>query len=250
MLSSHIIKSFDIIDSDTQNLINTFLSITTSPSIIDVAKFLEETLSINTTADMDIIAGYNHDWSNLEGYAEALCRPINKIECAIVMRVCYILNIKMTISAGRTNLTGSATPKGGIIISVTQMNDIGNIDYKDNSIDCSPGVYLEDLRTYVTSESQNKLEFPVDPTSRKEAMVGGAISCNASGFVPGEKGAMRYWINGLDFLLPNGEIVYIIMTYESKDIPGHIIRTIETAGQNQKCVLHLTFDRFIIPEKN
>ena len=209
MLSSHIIKSFDIIDSDTQNLINTFLSITTSPSIIDVAKFLEETLSINTTTDMDIIAGYNHDWSNLEGYAEALCRPINEIECAIVMRVCYILNIKMTISAGRTNLTGSATPKGGIIISVTQMNDIGNIDYKDNSIDCSPGVYLEDLRTYVTSESQNKLEFPVDPTSRKEAMVGGAISCNASGFVPGEKGAMRYWITGLDFLLPNGEMVKI-----------------------------------------
>jgi hypothetical protein len=55
---------------------------------------------------------------------------------------------------------------------------------------------------------------------------------------------------GRNQALPNGEIVYIIMTYESKDIPGHIIRTIETAGQNQKCVLHLTFDRFIIPEKN
>ena len=50
--------------------------------------------------------------------------------------------------------------------------------------------------------------------------------------------------------LPDGQIVYIIMTYKSKDIPGHILRTIETAGQNQKCVLQLTFDRFVIPEKN
>ena len=50
--------------------------------------------------------------------------------------------------------------------------------------------------------------------------------------------------------LPEGEIVYIIMTYESKDIPGHIVRTIETIGQKQKCILHLTFDRFIIPDES
>ena len=89
------------------------------------------------------------------------------------------------------------------------MNDIGNLNYKNNDIECSPGVYLENSRTHVISESQNKLEFPVDPTSRKEAMVGGAISCNASGFIPGEKGAMRYWMNGLDLLLPNGEMIQI-----------------------------------------
>ena len=208
MSSDYIIKTVDIIDSETQNLINTFLS-SSSSLIIDVEQFLKESLSIDITTDPDIIKGYDHDWSNLKGYADALCRPKNKVECAIVMRVCYMLNVSMTISAGRTNLTGSATPNGGIIISISEMDNIGNIDYKNNNIDCSPGVYLEDLRTYVTSESQNKLEFSVDPTSRKEAMVGGAISCNASGFVPGEKGAMRYWINGLDFLLPNGEMIKI-----------------------------------------
>lgn len=208
MSSDYIIKTVDIIDSETQNLINTFLS-SSSSLIIDVEQFLKGSLSINITTDPDIIKGYDHDWSNLKGYADALCRPKNKVECAIIMRVCYMLNISMTISAGRTNLTGSATPNGGIIISISEMDNIGNIDYKNNNIDCSPGVYLEDLRTYVTSESQNKLEFSVDPTSRKEAMVGGAISCNASGFVPGEKGAMRYWINGLDFLLPNGEMIKI-----------------------------------------
>ena len=35
-------------------------------------------------------------------------------------------------------------------------------------------------------------------------MIGGTISCNASGFIPGPKGAMRYWVKSLDFLTPNG----------------------------------------------
>ena len=135
----------------------------------------------------------------MRGNADALCRPNNNIECAIIMRVCYLLNIPMTISAGRTNLTGSATPEGGIIISIAKMKDIGVINFKNNEIECSPGAYLEDLRNHVINESNNKLIFSVDPTSRKEAMVGGAISCNASGFVPGVKGAMRYWVNGLEW---------------------------------------------------
>ena len=36
-------------------------------------------------------------------------------------------------------------------------------------------------------------------------MVGGAVSCNASGFIPGPKGSMRMWVNQLEFLLPNGD---------------------------------------------
>ena len=71
----------------------------------------------------------------------------------------------------------------------------------------SPGVYIEDIRNYVMNESENNLIFPVDPTSRKEAMLGGAISCNASGFIPGDKGAMRYWVDSIELILSNGDIV-------------------------------------------
>ena len=207
MSSEHIIKTFDIIGSETQNVINAFLETVTSKSIIEITIFLQENFSIDITTDKDIIGGYNHDWSNIKGNADALCRPKNKLECAIIMRVCYLVNIPMTLSAGRTNLTGSATPNGGIIISIAKMKDMGVIDSINKEIECSPGAYLEDLRNHVINESNNKLIFPVDPTSRKEAMIGGSISCNASGFIPGKKGAMRYWVNGIELILPNGEII-------------------------------------------
>ena len=72
------------------------------------------------------------------------------------------------------------------------------IDFKIDNLD------NEDVRNDILSQSNNRLYYPVDPTSRKEALIGGTISCNASGFVPGDKGATRFWVNGLDLLLPNG----------------------------------------------
>ena len=57
--------------------------------------------------------------------------------------------------------------------------------------------------------SNYTLYYPADPTSRNDAFVGGTISTNASGFVPGEKGATRYWVKEIEFLLPNGDMVEI-----------------------------------------
>ena len=34
------------------------------------------------------------------------------------------------------------------------------------------------------------------------------------------------------------------MTYASNDIEGHIIRTMETPAQQEKCVLEVLFDKY------
>ena len=59
------------------------------------------------------------------------------------------------------------------------------------------------------NKTNKSLCYPVDPTSRKDALIGGTVSCNASGFIPGEKGATRYWVNSLKIILPNGYSKYI-----------------------------------------
>ena len=54
--------------------------------------------------------------------------------------------------------------------------------------------------------------------------------------------------------LPDGEIAYAVMTYASKDIEGHIVRTMETPAQGEKCVLEVLFNYTVIetpkPETN
>ena len=169
-----------------------------------------KTNNINSSYDIDIIKPYFQDWSNIDGYADLLVRPSNTMQCAIILRVCYLCNIFLTISAGQTNLTGSATPKGGVVLSTSLLTspDI-KIDITNKEVSSPVGIGLEFLRSKVLKLSNRKLYYPVDPTSRHDAYVGGTLACNASGFVPGVKGSTRYWVNTIDFLLPNGCLVHI-----------------------------------------
>ena len=49
--------------------------------------------------------------------------------------------------------------------------------------------------------------------------------------------------------LPDGQIVYAIMTYASSDVEGHILRTMETPAQQEKCVLNMLFNYKVVTPK-
>ena len=79
-----------------------------------VSNFLNKNFHIDITMDQDIINGYKKDWSNLEGEAQLLSRPINEKECALVLKCCQIAKIPVTISSGRT--TGSSLLSNGFTL--------------------------------------------------------------------------------------------------------------------------------------
>jgi hypothetical protein len=49
--------------------------------------------------------------------------------------------------------------------------------------------------------------------------------------------------------LPTGEIAYAVITYVSTDVEGHIIRTMETPAQQEKCIVNLLFDYRVVTPK-
>jgi len=189
-----------------------------------LCQFLIENFNIDITDDSDIIFGFQRDWSNIPGHAEYLARPINNKECAIILYICNQLKISVTISAGKTNLTGSATPMGGLILSVINMESPKTIiDETNKTVEVAVGTILEDMRNEILTKTNKSLYYPVDPTSRKDALIGGTISCNASGFIPGEKGATRYWVNKLKIILPNGYSQYVTRgEFISKNAEFHL----------------------------
>ena len=54
---------------------------------------------------------------------------------------------------------------------------------------------------------------------------------------------------GRDKAVPSGEIVYAVITYAHKEIEGHIVRTLETPKQGEKCILNMLFDYKAVPTK-
>ena len=170
-----------------------------------VNNFFKNNYNIDSQIDQDIIKPFTRDWSNLSGSADLLVRPKNDEECAIILLVCHKQKIPVTFSAGQTNLTGSATPHGGVIFSTSQLNKAYfSIDIDKKMVNVSVSMRLENMRNKILEQSNNTLYYPVDPTSRNDAFVGGTLSCNASGFIPGNKGATRYWVEEIEFILING----------------------------------------------
>lgn len=174
----------------------------------EISAFLMESFAVGLILERDVVSGFASDSSNLPGKADALARPSTERECAVILRACYAAGIPVTVSGGKSNLTGSATPQGGVVLSTVKMlQPCAEVDMDARTVSTSPGVILEDLRNRVLEISNGSLEFPVDPTSRAEASIGGAIACNCSGFTPGETGAFRPWLKSIRFLLPDGRLI-------------------------------------------
>ncbi len=172
------------------------------------AAFLSENFQVDLSTDPEIVAGFAGDSSHLPGRAQALARPPDERGCAAVLRLCRAAGVPVTFSGGKSNLTGSATPPDGVVLSTVRMLEPAvRVDAAGQTAAAPVGLLLEDMRREISKQTGGRRRYPVDPTSRADATVGGCLACNASGFTPGEQGATRAWVQSLRFLLPDGMLV-------------------------------------------
>jgi len=177
-------------------------------SLSVLAAFLRERFGCELALDRDVVSGFARDSSNMPGAAEALARPRDERQVAVFLRACRAAGIRVTLSAGKSNLTGSATPEGGVVLSTVALaGSAVQVSESDHAVVAPVGMILEEMRNRVVARTGGRLFFRVDPTSRTDASIGGCLACNASGFTPGETGAMRHWVRALRFCLPDGRII-------------------------------------------
>jgi D-lactate dehydrogenase (cytochrome) len=203
-----------------------------------LAVFLRDRLGVTLECDPDIVAGFVADSSNLPGSAQAVSRPASPRDCAVVLRACSQAGIPVTLSGGKSNLTGSATPAGGVVLSLVRLLSADGaggppvvVEAATRTVRGAVGMIVEDLRREVRRATGNRLFYPVDPTSRADASVGGTVVCNASGFVPGSAGATRDWVRALEVVLPDGTRIRAERgQYVSRD--GRFV--LETGGERRE----------------
>ena len=210
-MTSNIIRPEKILSDNEYRAIDDFCAARQGcENLAAVAAFLREKFAVNLTTDPDIVSGYADDSSNLPAHADALARPADEREAAAILRAGRAARIPITLSGGRSNLTGSATAEGGILLSTAGFRGPAvEIDREKARVRTPVNLILEDLRNKILDETHNQLYFPVDPTSRGDAWIGGIIACNASGFIPGEAGATREWVESLEVLLPDGRKISV-----------------------------------------
>ncbi|OGV49791.1 MAG: hypothetical protein A2X49_02960 [Lentisphaerae bacterium GWF2_52_8] len=156
----------------------------------------------------EIGADFLRDESRMEGRAEFACFPSSSAEAASALSFASGKNLKVTISGGRTGIAGGAVPDGGLLISLTRMQKIGQVTEQPDgtaTVICESGVLLSELQN-ILLQRKCKYFFPPDPTETS-ATVGGMIACNASGAHTFKYGPTRKYVKSITAILSNGEIV-------------------------------------------
>jgi D-lactate dehydrogenase (cytochrome) len=144
---------------------------------------------------------YLVDASNYKGEADILYIPEDTNELKEIIKDCYSKNIKMTISASRTGLTGASVPLEGAVISTEKLNRIISIDNTRQKAILEPGVIIQDFQDEI---KQHGFFYAPNPTEQNST-IGGNVSTAASGARTFKYGTTRDFVSRIDIILPNGE---------------------------------------------
>jgi glycolate oxidase len=113
--------------------------------------------------------------------------------------------IPVTARGGGFGYVGGCVPvRGGIVLSLVQMNRIKEINFADAVAIVEPGVFTADLKAAVRAQ---KLFYPPDPASMKDCTIGGNVATNAGGPRCLKYGVTRNYVIGLEVVLANGEVL-------------------------------------------
>ena len=121
-----------------------------------------------------------------------------------IMRFCFEHRIPVTPQGGNTGLCGAAVASGGVLLNLSKIHRIREINLADNSITVEAGVILQNVQK---AASEAGRLFPLSLASEGSCEIGGNIACNAGGLNVLRYGSMRDLVLGLEVVLPNGELV-------------------------------------------
>lgn len=173
------------------------------------------------------------------GTAQALVYPLSTEEVSAVMRFAWQRRISVTPRGAGTNLVGSTVPDGGIILDLSRMNRILEVDPDTFTVTAEPGVLLKDLQAKVESVG---LFYPPDP-GEKASTLGGNISTNAGGMRAVKYGVTRDYVRGLTVVLANGDVVELgsknVKDASGLDLKQLVIGSEGTLAVITRCLLRL-----------
>jgi glycolate oxidase len=147
--------------------------------------------------DPDVLEAISHDdaeWAPA-GKAAAGVRARSEAEVQHVVRTCAELGVPVVPRGAGTGLSGGANAVGGcVVLDVSRMNQVLEIDPDNLVCRVQPGVVNNDLKAAVATHG---LWYPPDPASAPWSTIGGNVATNAGGLCCLKYGVTRDYVLGL-----------------------------------------------------
>jgi glycolate oxidase len=161
--------------------------------------------------DSDVLAAISHDeaeWAPA-GRAAAGVRARTEDEVRHVVRTCAEFGAAVVPRGAGTGLSGGANATdGAVMLDLSRMNQVLEIDRDNMTCVVQPGVVNDDLKAAVAAHG---LWYPPDPASAPWSTIGGNVATNAGGLCCLKYGVTRDYVLGLRVVtgaVDNGQVEY------------------------------------------
>ncbi|MEQ8192871.1 MAG: FAD-binding oxidoreductase [Rhodospirillales bacterium] len=137
------------------------------------------------------------------GACDFVARPASTEAVAAVVSICAQEGIPITPQSGNTGLMGGGVPNGGIVLSLSRLNRVREVDRLNYTMTVEAGCILADIQA---AAKDADCLFPLSLGAEGSCQIGGNLSTNAGGVNVLRYGNARDLVLGLEVVLPDGRI--------------------------------------------
>ncbi len=202
-----------------------------------LAKIVGRANLLTRPADLEL---YSYDSSTVIGQPDAVVFPASTQGVARVVKWCAWHGVPFTPRGAGTNLSGGSVPvRGGLVIELSRLNKVLEIDAANQRATVQAGVVNLDLQNMLLPLGY---QFCPDPASQKVSTIGGNVAENAGGPHCLKYGVTANHVLGLTVVLPSGDIRHFgsaVLDTPGYDLVGLFIGSEGTFGIATEMILKL-----------
>jgi len=194
----------------------------------------------NILADLKDLLAYSYDATMRQEMPDVIVFPRSTEQVSAIMKLAHREKIPVVPRGAGTNLSGGTIPlKGGIILEISRMNRILEINTADRRAVVEPGVVNLDLQNALAPLGYF---YPPDPASQKSSTMGGNIGENAGGPMCLRYGVTSKYVYGIEIVLADGKVINVgdyVEDFPGYDLRGLFIGSEGMLGVATKLILHI-----------
>jgi glycolate oxidase len=171
-----------------------------------VAELIKIVGKANVLTTAEDLAVYGYDGTFQEARPDVVVLPETTQQISEIVRLAAATRTPIVPRGMGSGLAAGSVPlpAGGMVLSLTRMNHILEIDEHNATVHAEAGVVTAELQAAVEKRG---LFYPPDPSSIRHSTIGGNVACNAGGPRCLKYGVTGDYVLGLTVVLADGRIL-------------------------------------------
>ncbi len=155
------------------------------------------------TDDVELASHLSEERGLYRGSSPALTKPKDTQQVSDIVKICAAHDVAAVVHGGNTGLVGGGIPDGAVLIDMSRMNKVLDVDPINLTMTVEAGAVLSNVQAAADDAGAY---FPLSLAAEGSCQIGGNLSTNAGGVHVVRYGNARQLVMGLEVVLADGRI--------------------------------------------